>query len=141
MITEAKPPGGGNWFAQNAEMLAIASVVVGLVLCAASMVIGVDNVKFTGDFRAPALAGEHVDLTPAMTKEVGYLWAPNWSVFSALVLPLIVLFGLLAFRQIEPTLERIAARGMVRTVSDLKLVSATELVGAWRRGDLAWTPV
>jgi hypothetical protein len=141
MASEPKPVGGGNWFAQNAELIAVVMIVTGFVLCAAAMMLGVDNVTFTGDFRVPQLLDSHVDLAPAMKKEVGYLWAPNWSIHGVLVLPLIVLFGLLTFRKIEPTLERMAARGMVRTVDTLKPVPAAELVAAWRRGDVAWTIV
>ena len=127
-----------NWLADNAEFCGIACALFGFLLCGAAMMLGIDSVNFTGVFRAPELQNAPIDLGNVAHKEVGYLWAINWSLFGVVVMPLIILFGLLTYREIEPTIERIGQRGMIRDVQTLEPIPAATLLEQWRRGEIAW---
>jgi hypothetical protein len=130
-----------NWPANNAEVCAVAVVVAGFVLCALSIMIGVFTVTFDGKFRVNELATKVIAFDGIAGKEVGYLAALNWSFYGVLVLPVIVLTGLLAFRNMETTLRGVAARGMIRKSDTLAPVSPEEYLAEWRRTDLAWRTV
>lgn len=143
-----------DWFPNNAVMLGVLLSIIGFILVVASLMVGNAGVGFDGHLRADAIArGDArlpagapslatldvgLRLKPGQVKEVGYVAALNWAIYSIVMSPLVLTSGLLAFRNIEPTLVKMAERGMIRKTETLEAMSAAEYLSHWRRADLVW---
>ncbi|MBL8552624.1 MAG: hypothetical protein JNJ73_21735 [Hyphomonadaceae bacterium] len=124
-----------SWAIENAGVVAIWAFMFGFAMCCIAVALQVHVVDFTGRFSAPALRDYVVALGPSTTaKEVGYLFAINWSVLGVFVQPLVLYFGLRTFANMAPALEAIAERGMVRDQTFEK-VTAESVLARWRRSE------
>jgi hypothetical protein len=69
-----------------------------------------------------------------ITRQVGYIWAWNWSVSYAVLFPLSLYFGLLSLRCIRDSLREMHAQRMVRTAAMIA-IEEPELENSWLGGD------
>jgi hypothetical protein len=81
--------------------------------------------------RIPFVAGQTEDAT-RVTKEVGYLMALNWGLYSVLVVPFMTLFILRLWRTMPEALTLAATRGLIRR-GDLGRLSSEEVATRWVR--------
>lgn len=150
-----------NWCLDHDFLCALYVLAVMLALAALSAPIGIHSVQFDGwieysrpieatatqvgsaaraDGRAavetvrhriPFVPGQAVE-AQRTTKEVGYLMALNWALYSVLVVPVMTLFILRLWRTMPETLAGAAARGLIRS-PDLSLLSEEAATGRWRQ--------
>jgi hypothetical protein len=132
------PRAGSAHVAGHAATLAVLMSAVGLLLCGIAIRLGVGEVAFTGVFNADVLQWSRTDLGAVALKQVGYLWAPNWSLFGVVVLPIVVFFGLQVFLSFERTLRALAQRHMIRRVETFQPATLDDVLRRWRRGDGIW---
>jgi hypothetical protein len=102
-------------------LVALALVMVGMIVCGASLLIGVGNFEYT-------LTLDGVSLE----KEVGFLSALNWSLGAVLIVPALVAFGLYTVREWPRVLEQLAKRHMVVDAT-FNAADAAPIKQQWRR--------
>lgn len=102
-------------------MTALSLILFGMIVNGASLFIGIGSFEYT-----LVLDGQRV------TKDVGFLWAFNWSLAALLIVPAMVGFGLYTYKELPQLFEQLAKRRMV--VDDyLQPVSADTIKDYWRR--------
>lgn len=125
-----------GWAVENPPRCALWAFVGGFCLCLVAIYMGVGFVSFGGRLWTghDALAGLAVQAPPgeAFGKEVGYLFAPNWSLFGVVVVPTLVWFGLVSLGATKTAIETATGAGMVRDGS-FRALGADEVVAAWEK--------
>lgn len=109
-------------------------IVLGFFVVVLSVILNIGSVAFSGrllnGFNALAAIPALQDQPVVASKEVGFLWAVNWSLFCTVIAPIIVGFGLNTLRTFETTLESICAAGMLRDDA-FRRVSYNSLAEIW----------
>ncbi|MBM3559112.1 MAG: hypothetical protein FJX53_04350 [Alphaproteobacteria bacterium] len=105
-------------------MTAYAVAVVGMIAIAASEFIGVG--RFTAIVLCAACDGGVVE------KQVGYIYAVNWSLAFVLLLPAALRFGLAALQEIG---HRFRAMALARMFADagFRVMDGSEVIAYWHR--------
>jgi len=109
---------------RNFVPVCVSIILAGFALLFLSMIIGVDRVSFTGALRQGTVPGA------TGAKEVGYFFAPNWSLFTIVVFPVIVGFCFKMRGDMDQTLRDLADGGMVRG-RDFAPIPADRLIERW----------
>lgn len=99
----------------------LGGMIAGIVLVAASLLVGV------GFFPAEMTAASG----QRYAKEVGFVWALNWSVIYVVAFPTIIFLMIVSFQNIDSTLRRLVRTGMV-VGQGWKPVSEDMLIRDWR---------
>ena len=124
---------------RHAAIIAILTLLAGLLLTATSFMLGIHDIRFDGSVSGQMVPG-FPDATE-YTKQVGYVWAPNWSITGIIFLPLALFNLLLAIRTIERLLHELVDTGMLRH-RDFSSPNPEEVIAHWRRQDtsknLSW---
>ncbi|QYK40227.1 MAG: hypothetical protein KF887_12360 [Paracoccaceae bacterium] len=118
-----------NWWrtaGQNPVPVSLFALGIGATLCVAGLSLGLMHVTFHGVVADVPLSG----FRTGMVKNVGFLYAPNWGVSCIVFIPLILLFLCAARGTIEPTLEALVDRELIRRV-DGAPVDKAAFIGSW----------
>jgi hypothetical protein len=121
LLMQAVAQGTLRWLAgTQPHMALIGWSLVGVALCGASRLLGLDDVTAA--------------LSHGGTRQVGFFQAINWSITYTVVFPLTAFFCLRTFQSVPPALSRLQQKGMVWNVvakqadtSDVLAQSATGL--------------
>lgn len=116
--------------------LTLWTILIGFAMILIAMMLKVSQVTFDGKLvngfdvfaHTPTAPGAH----RVATKEVGFLFAFNWSLFSIVIAPAMVWFGLGLHRSVAITLENLAERGMLRD-GDFGRLDAATVASLWRQ--------
>ena len=111
-----------SWRAEN---VLFASVAWGFALVCGSVVLTIDQVQAPGDARFVT--------PPCLPREVGYLWALNWSVNFVVLVPFALFLMVKALQGISEALKRLGRRGMVRDRA-MRVIMREGLSSAWEGG-------
>jgi len=66
-----------------------------------------------------------------VSKQVGFVWALNWSMTLIFLLPILVIFGLESYRGFRRSFKRLVSRNMVSN-KDGSIVNEEDLFDAWK---------
>ncbi|MQQ10269.1 hypothetical protein GFB49_17515 [Epibacterium sp. SM1979] len=113
----------------------VLNLLAGLFLIAASFALQIHDVEFNGYVSGEKLAGFPVAAT--YSKQVGYVWAPNWAITGLLLLPLALVNLLLAIREIERLLRELVSSGMLRR-KDFSPADPDLVIAKWRDMARPW---
>ena len=114
---------GWDWASQNIFYVAAAICIAGFLFIVLSVPMGISFLTLDGNVHPLGEVGraDHVfkDFNgvskQGLTKEVGYFAALNWSVYGAILLPMIVAFCLNVRANMRRTLEQLAKKRLIRT--------------------------
>jgi len=121
---------------ENADFIAGLFLVLGICVAAMSPLLGVASVEWDG-----VIGGQSVEGFEGITsKQVGYLWAPNWALASVILLPLALRNLLLARQAIEPLIDSLVDNNMLISTSDTPVDKAT-LTLIWEKTSRRWSLV
>lgn len=123
------------WFqaGQHPLEIGISFLLAGIVLCLWSFAIGVGDVQFNGKVAGITIQGAE-DL---VTKQVGFLWAPNWGLTSVFLIPICIYLLCAARGTIEDTIRTLITRKMLRR-TDGAPVNEAEVLEAWDQRSATW---
>lgn len=99
--------------APHRQKLALAVFLCGLAMAVFSVFIGVGSIVFEGRICGWETRIGGWPETPGFHKQVGYITAFNWFVFSTFILPAIVATGLQARLELQNIPRALAERGML----------------------------
>ncbi len=125
--------------AQKAEVAAGAIFVSGFLLFGFALFLNLHSVQFDGRFKEGTLYG----LGPeglAVTKEVGFFFAPNWLLTGLILLPLALLYLFRTRAAIEPLISKLVQRGMLVHLDGTR-ARETEVMALWMRHSRWWSNV
>ena len=132
-----------DWIADRFFYVVAAVCIFGFAATVLSIPLQFGFVHFTGELSYqgevlkvdgfPSTAPLKPGQAPHPTaKEVGYVSALNWSLYGAIVLPIILVFCLRVRGAMRSTLTELAANGMLRR-EDFQRVTPEEALGRWQR--------
>jgi len=110
------------------EVVALACALFGLAAVVASFFLDIALVEVTWSGNPLRLTAEAGD----SPKQVGFIWALNWSLVSVLLMPLAVYFALDSYQAVPDVLGELARRRMIVT-KDWQPVSSEALEARWHR--------
>ncbi|WP_375257971.1 hypothetical protein [Citreimonas sp.] len=114
--------------------VSVGYMIAGIVLLMAAYILRIHAVEFNGEVAGGQIGG----LDPETTKQVGYIWAPNWALASIFILPLAI-YNLLAARaSAESILPLLLERKMI-VRRDGAATDGKALQEAWRRTAASWS--
>jgi hypothetical protein len=116
------------WCGDNLHLCWAYVALAMFILAALSVPFGISSVAFDGRLTG---VGE-VALDPGVTKEVGYLFALNWSLYSIVILPLMAIFAIRVWTAMPETINALTEAGMIRD-GDFKRVEAEVVLAKWRQ--------
>lgn len=98
-----------------------------------SYFLNLDHVAFRGILKNGVhIADFGANLPNGLSKDVGFLYALNWSAFGVIVLPIIVYASLQIRKSVPALLHALADRRMLRT-ANFEPVCATAAIDGWLR--------
>ena len=89
-------------------------LIIGFAMCAISLTANFGIITFTGNLTNGLNAFRGSPNGSVAGKQVGYVWALNWSLFSTFIAPAIAWFGIGALEALDRTLKTLCERGMLR---------------------------
>ena len=92
----------------------------GFVAIIISVIIGVGSFEY-----ALQVDGKSIN------KQVGFVWAINWSISLVILMPLLVCFGLMSYRTFRRSLDSLVSKNMVSN-QDGSRVTSDNLFDAWK---------
>ena len=128
--------------ADEAEFIAGILFVIGLILLGLSFFLDLHQVSFDGNLQliqVPAFLNAKEEAVALMiTKEVGYVFAPNWGLTGLILLPLAIMYILRAKAAIEPMIRDLIKNRMLVS-RDLEPVEPEHIIERWRKESGRWT--
>lgn len=120
----------------NADRIAVVFLLLGLTLGVFSGILGIHSVHWDGQVNGACV----IDLEavgsgapcPDIRKQVGFLWAPNWSLGAFLLLPFIISNLLAARSGVEPLMKELVTSGMLRR-RDQGPLAVEDVLPMWER--------
>lgn len=107
-----------DWLIRNRITITMWLFVLGFAMIFLSWVIGIFNVEFNGQLKNGYDVFTEANGNPienhVSSKQVGYFPALNWSLFVALIAPLIVFFAISTLQSFKRTLVAFCESGMAR---------------------------
>lgn len=119
---------------QNAGFVSAIYLVIGIALSAMSAMLGLADVSWNGN-----IAGTMIDgFSPLDTKQVGFLYAPNWAFASIVLMPLAILNLLNARGGIEDLIKTLVRRKMLISTRG-EVINETNLLVEWSKESTRWS--
>ena len=125
----------------NAQTVAIVYMTLALLLAMVAFLLKLHDVSFDGIVEngtdVPSVIG---GLGVGVSKQVGYIWAPNWGLTSFILLPLAIHNILSARAAAESIIPSLLARDMLQR-RDGQPIEPAKIEEQWRAASAPWSAV
>ncbi len=118
----------------NAGLISAVYLILAIAVTATAAMLGLADLLWNGQVAGTNVIG----FEPLSTKQVGYLYAPNWALASIVLLPLALLNLLNARDGIEPLINTLIEQRMLIRI-DNSPIDAPALMEMWRRESIRWS--